>query len=83
VNLLLGRDEVSLDKPDRTGQTPLSRAACNGHEEVVKLLLGRDDVSPDTQDGSGRTPFSCAAENGHAGVMALLQPATPTPHNAP
>jgi ankyrin repeat protein len=35
------------------GQTPLSRAAEEGHEAVVKLLLERDDVTADLRDVNG------------------------------
>jgi len=39
--MLPKREEVSPDKPDNLGQTPLLHAARSGYEEVVKLLLGR------------------------------------------
>ena len=57
VNILLGREEVNLDKPDRDGKTPLSHAALTGHEGVVKILLGREEVNPDKPDNRGRTPL--------------------------
>ena len=43
--LLLARDDINPNKPNRYGQTPLSEATHNGHEGVVKLLLGQDGVS--------------------------------------
>ena len=72
VKMLLGRDDINPDKPDRHGQTPLWCAAKSGHEGVVKMLLGRGDVNPDTPDKHSRTPLYCAAWNGHEGVVKML-----------
>jgi ankyrin repeat protein len=65
---------VDPDSMDRAyGQTPLSWAAGNGHEAVVRLLLARDGVDPDSKDYvEGRTPLSWAAGNGHEAVVRLL-----------
>jgi ankyrin repeat protein len=38
VKLLLEKDGVDLDSKDEDGRTPLSWAAKNGHEAVMKLL---------------------------------------------
>ena len=44
VKILLGREEVSPDKPCLEGLTPLSYAAWSGHEGVVEMLLRREEV---------------------------------------
>lgn len=45
MKLLLNRDDVATDSRDKYGWTPLSWAAEEGHETIVKLLLSRDDVA--------------------------------------
>ena len=57
---------------DISGRTPLSIAADQGHEEVVKLLLARNDVEVDSMDGDSCTPLSNAADQGHEEVVKLL-----------
>ena len=72
AGLLFGRRYVNLDSLSESGQTPLSWAAENGHEGIVKLLLGRKEVNSDSSSKYGRTPLSLAAENGHEGIVKLL-----------
>ena len=72
VKILLGRDDVSPDKPGNHGKTPLYWAAGNGHEGVVKILLGWDDVNPNKPDNFDKTPLCSAAEYGHGGVVKIL-----------
>ena len=74
MKILLEREEVNPNKPDNSGQTPLTYAAKNGHEGVVRILLGREEVNPDRTDNEGRTPLSFAAEYGHEGVVKMLLP---------
>ena len=53
------------------GETPLHRAALNGHTEVARVLLAREaDVN--LQDNHGYTPLHCAAERGHTEVARVL-----------
>ncbi|CZR65340.1 related to nucleoside phosphorylase [Phialocephala subalpina] len=70
VQFLISSD--SPDPEDSYGRTPLSWAAENGHEAVVKLLLDKG-AEPETKDTEyGQTPLSWAAENGHEAVVKLL-----------
>jgi ankyrin repeat protein len=63
-------------KDTEYGRTPLSWAAGQGHEEVVKLLLQTGKVDVDSKDTEyGRTPLSWAAEEGHEEVVKLLHQA--------
>jgi len=61
-----------INQMDCGGNTPLMRAAHNGHEGAVKVLLGRDSVNPDKPDDRGRTPLHLAAMRGHEGVVKIL-----------
>ena len=72
VGVLFGWKYVNPDSSCEQGQTPLSWAAENGHEGIVRLLLGRKDVNPDSLSKSGQTPLSLAAEHGHEGIVKLL-----------
>ncbi|OAP55707.1 hypothetical protein AYL99_09859 [Fonsecaea erecta] len=70
---LLYERGASLNTADEYGRTPLSWAAGNGHETVVKLLLETGKVDLDSRDNEyGRTPLSRAAGNGHETVVKLL-----------
>jgi ankyrin repeat protein len=60
------------DLRDTDGRTPLSWAAQNGAESVVKLLITRDDVVADSKDNKDRTPLLWAAGYGHKKVAELL-----------
>jgi len=81
VKMLLARDGINPDTPDKLGQTPLCHAAENRHGGVVKILLGRDGINTDKPDRWGQTPLQYATINGHTGVIALLQLPTSATHN--
>jgi ankyrin repeat protein len=72
LTLPLMKDGLDPDFKDWNGRTPLSWAAGNGHEAVVKQLLATGKVSVDSKDGDGQTPLSRAAENGHEVVVKQL-----------
>jgi len=66
------QEAIDPDTPDLGGRTPMSWAAGNGQEAVVKILLGRKDVNPDMPDIRDRAPISWAAKNGYEVVVELL-----------
>jgi ankyrin repeat protein len=63
---------TELDSKDRRGRTPLSWAAENGHEAVVKLLLEKGAELDSKDNIYGRTPLSWAAKTGREAVVKLL-----------
>jgi ankyrin repeat protein len=71
VKLLIVRDDVDVNIKV-SGQTPLSWAARNRHEAVVKLLLEKGAELETKDKDNSRTPLSWAAENGHEAVVKLL-----------
>ena len=68
---LIGRG-ANVDFQDKYGRTPLSLAAKEGKEALVKLLLETRKVNIGSKDRDGRTPMSWAAEGGHEAVVKLL-----------
>ncbi|KAI0858119.1 ankyrin repeat-containing domain protein [Xylaria cubensis] len=73
VRVLLERDDVSPDCQDKFGLTPLSIAASQGREAMVRLLLSNNRVDPNSKDLThGNTPLSVAAMEGHELIVKLL-----------
>lgn len=68
---LLDTGKVDVDAKDEDGSTPLSWAARQGHEVVVRLLLDNGtDIS--IANRSDWTALQLAALNSHDGVKQLL-----------
>jgi ankyrin repeat protein len=62
-----------VNKKDKTKhRTPLTWAARNGQEAVVKLLIGTSKADLQTRDFQGSTPLLLAADYGHDTVVKLL-----------
>jgi ankyrin repeat protein len=61
-----------LDQRDTNGRTPLSWAAENGHEAIVKQLLDTGKVDVNSKDNSGLTLLSWAALNGQEATVKQL-----------
>jgi ankyrin repeat protein len=53
---------VEIETKDDNGKAPLSWAAEEGHDTVVKLLL-EEGANIGTKAGSGRTPLLLAAKH--------------------
>ncbi|KAH7116583.1 hypothetical protein B0J13DRAFT_459072, partial [Dactylonectria estremocensis] len=66
------QSNVDIDSKDEWGRTPLSWAAGNGHEAIVRLLLDSDRVEIDSKDEWGRTPLWWAAALEHDAIVKLL-----------
>ena len=64
--------ERNMELEDDLNRTPLSWAAENGHEAVVRLLIERDGININAKDRWGRTALTWAAEEGHEAVVRLL-----------
>ncbi|KAK8923034.1 Ankyrin repeat domain-containing protein 50 [Metarhizium anisopliae] len=69
---LLAERGADIDIRDRDRRTPLSWAARNGHEAVVKLLIEKGANTETTESYYGQTPLLWAARNGHKAVVKLL-----------
>jgi ankyrin repeat protein len=71
IALLLFQHGADVSARNNLGQTPLHRAAFNGHEAVVKVLLENgSDVS--VRDNDGDSPLHMAAFQGREGLVKVL-----------
>ncbi|KFX88304.1 hypothetical protein O988_09060 [Pseudogymnoascus sp. VKM F-3808] len=69
VQFLIGRQNP--DVKDSHGRTPLTYAAENRHEAVVKLLLATYGVDPSSKAQLDVTPLYFAVKHGHEAITIL------------
>ncbi|KAK6513065.1 hypothetical protein TWF506_009228 [Arthrobotrys conoides] len=62
---------VNIDSRDGNGRTPLSHAASNGNEAIIRALL-EQNVDCNYEDSEGRSPLSYAIQAGHEAAVQLL-----------
>ncbi|KAJ6035860.1 hypothetical protein N7540_000139 [Penicillium herquei] len=88
--LLEQSNDLECGQYEKRGHTPLTFAASNGHENVVRILLDHGaDIEKTNQSSSkiptflklaDRTPLAWAADNGHATVVRILLEAGADPN---
>ncbi len=71
IELLLKQPRIDLEIPNKSGQTPLLRAADAGHTKCIRMLLGKG-ANVKHADNEGRTALSLTAIKGHKVVAKLL-----------
>lgn len=77
VELLMELEGTDVNAQSRSGRTPLSLAAQNGHLPSMRQLL-RGDADPLIADKEEQTPLMWAEKMGHCDCTALLIAGTPT-----
>ena len=71
VGELIFKYNIFPDKGDRSGRTPLSYAAEQGHDSTIHLLI-KANCSPHTLSRDGKLPIYYAARNGRESTVRLL-----------
>ncbi|KAJ4214203.1 hypothetical protein NW760_014816 [Fusarium oxysporum] len=56
----------------KDGRTPLTWAASEGYDDVIRLVLYTGKAAPDSPDNKGQTPLLLASRRGHDTVVKLL-----------
>jgi len=68
----LGREEFGPNEPNDCLRTPVSCAAVNRNEEVVKILHEREGADPDRARNFPLRTVSKTASGKHDGVVKIL-----------
>lgn len=71
-HLIASNKDLDVDEKDDKGRTPLTLAAVDGREEVVKLLLETGKVDVNSYDRRGYTALYYAIMGRHNAVIHLL-----------
>jgi len=80
--MLLEREDINPNLENTgSGQTPISYAANNGHEGIVRMLLERNDICTDIRDKENQTPLSLALSQGHYQVARMISERADTESN--
>ena len=73
VKLLVACADIEVDMKDKYGCSPLSYAAADGHEVVVKLLVPRGDIAElNSKNKDGHLLLSYATQYGHEAMVKIL-----------
>ncbi|KAL1982908.1 hypothetical protein VTN96DRAFT_760 [Rasamsonia emersonii] len=72
LSTFLTTNNSEVDATDSYGRTPLSHAAENSHEAVVRLLLNSKNININSKDDEGWTPLSRAVAYEKEAVVRLL-----------
>lgn len=70
---LINNYQLSIDKINENGQTPLMMGAKNNAMDTVKLLL-EHGADKSIKDNNGKTAYDLAVENGNMDIAELLKP---------
>ncbi|KAI6175171.1 26S proteasome non-ATPase regulatory subunit 10 [Aphelenchoides fujianensis] len=65
ITKLLLENGAEVNVADKYGNTPLHRAASQGHMEVLQLLCAQPGIRVDLPDREGNTPLQLAVEDLH------------------
>ena len=72
MKLLIQREDMDVNLPDRFGSSPLQRAVQQAEIEAVELLLTREDIDVNSKDKSGMTPLLSAVIEGQTEMVKHL-----------
>ncbi|KAI6198254.1 Ankyrin repeat protein [Aphelenchoides fujianensis] len=72
ITKLLLENGAEVNVADKYGNTPLHRAASQGHMEVLQLLCAQPGIRVDLPDREGNTPLHLAVEDLHESAAIFL-----------
>ncbi|XP_042896337.1 delta-latroinsectotoxin-Lt1a-like [Parasteatoda tepidariorum] len=71
VNYLLSSDKIEINKPEKSGYTPLHYAV-RGTPKTIQTLLAKDQISVNARSDFGLTPFHLAVMKGNREICDAL-----------